>query len=218
MGVLVMVIGKSGSGKSTSLRNFPEGSIGVLNVASKPLPFRKHLPTINGAGYATIRAALGQNDYRAYAVDDSTYLMQFAMFDHAKEQGYGKFTTMAVDFKGLLDAAARTSPDTIVYFLHHPQFGEDGSSKPQTVGKMLDNQLCVEGLFPIVLECDIRDGKHVFLTQTDGSGIAKAPVDVETGERMLPEVMPNDLYQVDAAIREWWGLAPLLDQVVEVDE
>lgn len=209
MGVLVMVIGKSGSGKSTSLRNFEDGTIGVLNVASKPLPFRRHLPTVDGADYAMIRAALASGKYRAYAIDDSTYLMQFAMFDHAKEQGYGKFTTMALDFKGLLDAAVRTPPDTVVYFLHHPQFGEDGSSKPQTVGKMLDQQLNIEGLFPVVIECAIRDGQHVFVTENDGYGIAKAPVEVETGERMLPPVMPNDLKAVDDAIRAFWGLKPI---------
>lgn len=206
MGVLVMVIGKSGSGKSTSLRNFADDEIGVLNVASKPLPFRKHLPTVNAPTYDQIKAAFASGKYKSYAVDDSTYLMQFDAFKYAKIKGYDKFVDMAVDFKTLLDAAIAAPPDTIVYFLHHPQFSDDGSSKPQTVGKMLDNQLCIEGLFPIVIECTVKDGEHVFVTDDPG-GIAKAPVDVETGERMLPAIMPNDLKAVDDAIRDFWGLA-----------
>lgn len=207
MGVLVMVIGKSGSGKSTSLRNFGPGDVGVLNVASKPLPFRKHLPTVNAPSYQQIKAALASGQYPSYVIDDSTYLMQFDAFKYAKVKGYDKFVDMAVDFKSLLDAARDAPENTIVYFLHHPQFSDDGATKPQTVGKMLDNQLCVEGLFPIVIECTIKDGQHVFVTENDGMGIAKSPVDVETGERMLPSVMPNDLKAVDDAIREFWGLS-----------
>ena len=211
MGVLVMVIGKSGSGKSSSLRNFENQEIGIFNVASKPLPFKKALAVFNTASYETIMSSIKANTRRAYAIDDSTYLMQFSMFDRAKEKGYDKFTDMAVSFKKLLDTAAATSKDTIVYFLHHPQFGDDGAAKPQTVGKMLDNQLNIEGLFPIVLECTYKDGEHVFVTNNDGFNIAKSPVDLASGEAMLPPIMPNDLKLVDTCIRTFWGLAPLMD-------
>lgn len=209
MGTLVMVIGKSGSGKSTSLRNFEPDEVGVFSVAGKRLPFRKQLQVANTSDYASIGAALTRNAYNAYVIDDSTYLMQFKAFEYAKVKGYDKFVEMAVDFERLLEYAKNTNPDTIVYFLHHPQFGEDGSSKPQTVGRMLDNQLNIEGLFPIVIEATVKDGQHVFVTKNDGINIAKAPVDVSTGERMLPEIMDNDLKAVDTAIREFWSLAPL---------
>ena len=210
MGALVMVLGKSGSGKSSSLRGFEPDEVGVFNVAGKPLPFRKQLKTADNCDYRTIKAALAKNGLNAYVIDDSTYLMQFDMFKYAKVKGYDKFTDMAVDFKGLLDAARATSPDTIVYFLHHPQFNDSGESRPQTVGRMLDNQLCIEGLFPIVIGCRVRDGRHEFVTHSeDEASIFKAPVDVETGERMLPEVMDNDLKAVDTAIRGFWHMAPL---------
>lgn len=204
-----MVIGKSGSGKSTSLRNFEPDEVGVFSVAGKRLPFKKQLQVANTSDYASIGAALTRNAYNAYVIDDSTYLMQFKAFEYAKVRGYDKFVEMAVDFERLLEYAKNTNPDTIVYFLHHPQFGEDGSSKPQTVGRMLDNQLNIEGLFPIVIEATVKDGQHVFVTKNDGINIAKAPVDVSTGERMLPEIMDNDLKAVDTAIREFWNLAPL---------
>lgn len=201
MGTLCMVIGKSGSGKSTSLRNFEPDEVGIFNVAGKPLPFRKRLPSADNCGYAEIKRSLARNALMAYVVDDSTYLLQFSMFAHAKERGYEKFTDMALEFEQLLRAAMSTSTDTVVYFLHHPQFADDGRMKPQTVGKMLDNQLNIEGLFPIVIECRVEDGKHVFTTNNEG--IAKSPMG------MLQPTMDNDLKAVDTAIREYWQLAPL---------
>lgn len=215
MGVLVMVIGKSGSGKSTSLRNFEPDEVGVFSCANKPLPFRRRLAVAYTSDYAKICAALQKNGKRAYVIDDSTYLMQFDNFRYAKVSGFDKYVNMAVSFERLLECARLTSPDTIVYFLHHPQFSDNGAAKPQTVGKMLDNQLCVEGLFPIIIESAVQDGEHVFVTRNDGTNIAKAPVDVETGERMLPETMPNDLKAVDTKIREFWGLAPIKDEEKE---
>lgn len=207
MGQIVMIIGKSGSGKSTSLRNFKKGEVGVLNVAGKRLPFRNDLKSADNPSYATCKAALKGNDFRAYVIDDSTYLMQFQNFALAKQKGYDKFTDMAVDFKDLLRTAAEdTNEDTITYFLHHPQFEDDGSSKPQTIGKMLDSQLNIEGLFPIVLECKNIEGRHVFITQNDGTNIAKSPMGMfETNE------IDNDLKAVDTTIREYWGMKGLND-------
>lgn len=201
MGTLAMVIGPSGSGKSTSLRNFEPGEVGIFNTAGKPLPFRKRLPKVDRADYDMIKKTLIANNKRAYVIDDSTYLMQFDAFRYAKVKGYDKFVDMAQDFEQLLEAAMATNDDTIVYFMHHPQFADDGTSKPQTVGKMLDNQLNIEGLFPIVIECKVKDGAHVFVTNDEG--IAKSPMD------MLPPVMDNDLKAVDTAIRAYWGLKQL---------
>lgn len=204
MGVLVMVLGKSGAGKSTSLRNFEADEIGIFNVAGKPLPFRKRLPKADRCGYRDIAATLAKNDLRAYAVDDSTYLMQFSNFAKAKETGYGKFVDMAVEFERLLEAAIATDENTVVYFLHHPDVDERGSVRPKTIGRMLDEKLCIEGLFPIVINCEVRDGKHVFSVEPDERGIAKAPMGM-----FEKDVFENDLKAVDAAIREYWQLAPL---------
>ena len=212
MGELVMVIGKSGSGKSTSLRNFEPDEVGVFSCAGKRLPFRKRLKVANTSDYATIEAKLLENGKRAYVIDDSTYLMQFRAFEFAKVKGYDKFVEMAVDFEHLLGTARMTSPDTITYFLDHPQLADDGAAKPQTVGKMLDNQLNVEGLFPIVIEARLKDGRHVFVTKNDGQNIAKSPMG------MLPEVMDNDLKAVDTAIREYWGMAPLTGAHAPADD
>lgn len=204
MGVLVMVLGKSGAGKSTSLRNFEADEIGIFNVAGKPLPFRKRLPKADRCGYRDIAATLAKNDLRAYAVDDSTYLMQFDNFARAGDSGYQKFTDIAVSFERLLEAAMATDENTVVYFLHHPDEDERGNVRPKSVGKMLNEKLCIEGLFPIVLNCEVRDGKHVFSVEADERGIAKAPMGM-----FEKDVFDNDLKAVDAAIREYWQLEPL---------
>ena len=101
--------------------------------------------------------------------------MAFESFDHAKEMGYGKFTNMALNFRNLIDTVIRGTPeDCIVYFLHHTELGDNGKIKAKTLGKMLDNQLTVEGLFSIVLLCKVEGAEHFFITNSDGTNPAKS--------------------------------------------
>lgn len=203
MGIPVLVLGESGSGKSTALRNFDPAEIGIFNVASKPLPFRKKMMVVNGAGYGTILKSLSNPKLKAYAIDDSQYLLAFEFFDRAQETGYGKFTELALNFRNLIQfVIMNTPPDVIVYFLHHTERRDDGVLKAKTIGKMLDEKLTVEGLFSIVLLCQARQDKHVFVTQSSGISTAKSPMD------MFPGEIDNDLKLVDTAIREYWGLNP----------
>lgn len=201
MGIPVLILGESGSGKSTSLRNFEEGQIGIFNVASKPLPFRKKLPKVDGASYKTIVKGLSNPKLKSYAIDDSQFLLVFESFDRAKENGYGKFTDFALNFYNLVKfVVEQTPPDCIVYFLHHTEKTDDGRTKAKTIGKMLDNQLTVEGMFAIVLLCKTDGTRHYFETQSDGWTTAKSPID------MFEKEIDNDLAMVDKTIREYWGL------------
>jgi hypothetical protein len=194
-------MGASGSGKSTSLRNFEPDELGIFNVASKPLPFRKKLPVVNNATYNTIYKGLTNPKRKTYVIDDSQYLMAFESFDHAKETGYGKFTNMAVNFRNLISYVVTQLPDDVfVYFLHHTETDENGHIKAKTLGKMLDNQLTVEGLFSIVLLCQIEASEHYFITNSDGSNSAKSPME------MFEPKIDNDLKFVDTTIREYYGL------------
>lgn len=201
MGIPVLIMGESGSGKSASLRNFEPDEIGILNVASKPLPFRKKLKKVDNATYKTIYKALTDPKLKIYAIDDSQYLMAFEMFARAKETGYGKFTDCAKQFYDLIQFVIRNTPDDcIVYFLHHVEKTDSGDIKAKTQGKMLDNQLTLEGLFSIVLLCE-TDGKiHKFITQSDGSTTAKSPME------MFELEIDNDLKFVDSTIREYYEL------------
>ena len=198
MGVAVLVLGESGSGKSTSLRNFEPDEVGIFNVMGKPLPFRKKLPKADHAMYGTIQQSLSANKLRAYVVDDAGYLMQLENFRRIKESGYSKFSEMARNFESLIEWATQTDPDTIVYIMMHYDTDANGKMKPRTVGRMIDEKFCIEGACPIVL--------HVFVSKGDGFNGAKAPMD------MLPDVMDNDLKAVDSAIREYWDMKPLKDE------
>ena len=140
-------------------------------------------------------------------VDDANYLMAFQNFALANQTGYGKFTTMAVNFEQLLEAANSTNEDTITYFLMHPDYDEQGRMRPKSIGKMLDNQLCIEGMFPVVLVAERTEDGYRFVTQTDGQTCAKSPMGM-----FAETVIDNDLKAVDAAIREYWGMAPLTER------
>lgn len=201
MGIIVLVLGESGSGKTTSLRNFTK-EIGVFNVASKPLPFRnkENIQVANNITYDKICRFLKSNKMDTYIIDDSQYLMAFEMFDNVKTTGYDKFTNIAINFKKLLDAARNTKDDTIVYFLHHLEENDNGKSKIKTIGKMLDQQLTIEGLFSIVLQAKVSNNGYKFLTNSNGQNPCKSPME------MFPMEIDNDLNFVDKTIREYYGL------------
>lgn len=201
MGVPILILGASGSGKSSSLRNFDPAEIGIFNVAGKPLPFRKKLPMANNARYETIYKGLKDPKLKTYVIDDSQYLMAFESFDHAKETGYGKFTNMALNFRNLINYIVTALPDDcFVYFLHHTELSEDGRIKAKTLGKMLDNQLTLEGLFSIVLLCQVEGSEHFFITNSDGSNPAKSPME------MFEPKIDNDLKFVDTTIRAYYEI------------
>lgn len=203
MGIPVLILGETGSGKSYSLRNFDPEEIGIFNIGSKMLPFRKKMKVVNNAWYGTITKSLSSPTLKSYVIDDSQYLLSFEFFDRAQEKGYDKFTEIALNFYNLLQFIIRnTPPDVIVYFLHHTERRDDGFLKAKTIGKMLDEKLTVEGLFTVVLLCKARTDGHCFVTQSKGISTAKSPVD------MFPPEMENDLKAVDTIIREYWGLNP----------
>lgn len=198
MGIPVLILGESGSGKSASLRNFEQGEVLILNVADKPLPFRKRLDKVNGAGYRAIYAELRAPRYKRYVIDDSQYLMTFELFAKSSEVGYQKFTDLANHFYNMLKIVRDEMPrDVIVYLLHHTEI-VDGRIKAKTIGKMLDEKLTLEGLFSIVLLCQTDGRNHQFITQSDGYTTAKSPME------MFPLAIENDLKMVDDTIREYY--------------
>lgn len=202
MGIPVLIMGESGSGKSASMRNFEASEVGIINVAGKPLPFRKKLQKLNTSDYGAIMNALYKSEKKSFVIDDSQYLLCFEMFNKAKEIGYQKFTDMALNFYTLIRFIIEKLPeDKLVYFLHHTEVTAEGKTKAKTIGKMLDEKLTVEGLFSIVLFCQTDGERHYFVTQSDGSTTAKSPM-----EMFEEREIDNDLKMVDTAIREYFEL------------
>ena len=214
MAIPVLIIGRSGSGKTYSLKNFREGEIGVISVEKGRLPFRSDIkvvkvpkdPTggeardaaqLNAAKYSWIMRAVKNAKTKAIVIDDSQYLLVNELFDRTYEKGYDKFTSMAQKFRDLIHFINELEEDDkIVYFLHHSEQDSDGREKVKTIGRMLDEKLTVEGCFDIVIYCQ----DHKFFTQSNGQSTAKTPED------MFPLEIPNDLKAVDTAIREYYGL------------
>lgn len=213
MAIPVLVIGRSGSGKTYSLKNFTADEVGIISVEKGRLPFKSNLKTVripkefgedintyaklNVARYSWIEMVIRKSKAKSIVIDDSQYLLVNELFDRSKEKTYDKFTDMARNFRDLIHYINELEDEEkIVYFLHHSELDSDGREKVKTIGKMLDEKLTVEGCFDIVLYCQ----DHKFFTQANGMSTAKSP------EGMFELEIPNDLKEVDKAIREYYGL------------
>lgn len=201
MSILCMIYGQSGTGKSTSLRNFSPDEVAVINVSGKPMPFRTKLQTYNTDDYAKILNALQKTTRKSIVIDDATYLMVGEFMRNAKVAGYQKYTDMAVSFNNLIEFASKLSDDVIVYFMGHSEQADDGREHFKTIGKMLDNYVTVEGKFTIVLKTVVQDGKYMFATHNNGQDTVKSPMGL-----FEQDLIDNDLKAVDTAIREYWEI------------
>lgn len=212
MALPVLIIGRSGSGKTYSLKNFGPEDVGIISVEKGRLPFKSDLKVvklkkfsneeyspaqINAARYSWLEMVIKASKAKSIVIDDSQYLLANELFDRANEKGYDKFTSMAANFRDLIHFVNELEDDNkIVYFLHHSELDADGKEKVKTIGKMLDEKLCVEGCFDIVIYC--QDNK--FFTQANGQSVAKTP------EGMFDLEIPNDLKFVDTTIRKYYGM------------
>lgn len=201
MAVLVMIYGQSGTGKSTSLRNFKNEEVAVVNVSGKPLPFRGNIKPYNSDNYTKIMSAIKQTDRKSIVIDDATYLMVNEFMRTAKQTGYQKYTDMACSFNGLIEFCSALPDDKIVYFMGHSDQADDGREHFKTIGKMLDNYVTVEGRFTIVLKTVVQDGRYMFSTQNNGQDTVKSPIGL-----FNDNLIDNDLKAVDIAIREYWNM------------
>lgn len=204
-------MGESGSGKSASLRNFAPNEISVFNVTSKPLPFKQgktKLPKIDNATYADIANALANPNKRAYVIDDAGYLLSFEMFKRANETGYSKFTDMAKNFFDMLDFINTKLPNDIIVYItmHTEDDSEMHKTKAKTIGKMIDQNLNLEGLFTIVLRAMQTEDGYKFITRDDRVSTAKSPMGMFESDKI-----DNDLKEVDRIIREYYDMKPLVD-------
>lgn len=207
MAKIVLVYGKSGSGKSTSLRNFKPEEISVFSVAGKDLPFRggNKIPTCNNATYADIAQGLANPTKKCYVIDDCGYLMTFAALRRATEKGFEKWNELSFDFFQMIDFLINKVPnDVIVYFMMHEDVDANGQVCAKTCGKVIRDTLALEGLFETVIRSVHDDTGYKFILKDEVNTITKTPMD------MFSETScDNDLKAIDAVIRDFYGMPPL---------
>ena len=209
MGVGVLVYGRSGSGKSRSLKNFAEDEIFLVNVIGKPLPFPGRFRyCIKSDNYNTIKNGLKKMPSKVAVIDDAGYLLTDAfMRGHSAPKSgsssFDLFNDIADSFWDLLRFIQNDLPeDVIVYIIMHEATSDYGETKLRTIGKLLDEKVCVEGMVSVALRCMVEGDRHYFRTQSSGMDISKSP------EGMFEAEIENDLKAVDTRIREYWGLTP----------
>mgnify|MGYP002802770669 FL=1 len=207
MGIPVLIIGKSGSGKSRSLKNCVGKDFGVIRVLNKPLPFRGKLPGNVCNDYGKIKNAIKDNRWpKSIVIDDAGYLITGQFMEGHNTTGKGNavfslYNQLADDFYRLIRTIADDAPaDRIVYVIMHEDTNEFGDIKPKTIGKLLDEKVCLEGMFTIVLRA-VKGERYMFVTQSRDGAVSKSPDDMfESVE------IDNDLLYVDNTIREYYGI------------
>ncbi len=213
MSIAALILGTSGSGKSTSLRNLDPAHTLLIQCIAKPLPFRSAGWTLrsktnaNGNIFRTdnsahIVAAMERSSADVVVIDDYQAVMVNELMSRSTEKGYEKFTDIAKGAWNVFNAAGKLAEHRRVYIMAHTQTDDFGGVRMKTVGKMVDQTLVPEGYFTIVLRTEIINGQYLFATQTNGQDCAKSPMG------LFPEKhVPNDLAEVDATIFEFYGLA-----------
>lgn len=215
MSITTFILGESGTGKSTSLRNLDPTKTLLIQPIRKPLPFKskgwKVRVSLKSDGNiiqtddpALIERLLRQSPHEVVVVDDFQYVMANEFMRRTDERGFDKFTEIGRHAWDILSAANQLADHRRVYILAHTDTDQNGKTKIKTIGKMLDEKITLEGMVTIVLRTQVRDGHYTFATQNNGNDTCKSPMGM-----FADQFIPNDLAEVDRAICEFYDLAPL---------
>jgi len=219
---LIGIVGQTGTGKSTSIKNLNHKETYIINVAKKELPFKgaeklynsenKNYKEVDDANEITrlLRNISEKAPHiKNIIIEDSNYIMGFNMLARATEVGFTKFTIMAKDMVELFREARRLRDDLKVFYFTHPETIEDGGEiigyKIKTAGKLIDNQIVLEGLLTVCLYTFVEESKdgtatYNFVTNRFKKYPAKSP------DGMFAEIkIPNNLQEVVNAIDEYYN-------------
>lgn len=205
MGEIVIIYGKSGVGKSRSLKTFKEDEIFLIQAIKKRLPFKNSFKySCVSSNVNTILEQLQKMPLKVAVIDDAGYILTSEfMNNHRNLKGNAAFelyNDIADHFWILLNGIKNLPDDVIVYLMMHEETNDYGETKLRTIGKLLNDKCNIEGMITICLRAVIEDNQHIFVTQNMGNDISKSP------EGMFEDKIPNDLKAVDNAIREYYGL------------
>lgn len=222
----ILIIGESGSGKSTSLEYLDPKSTFVVNVGKKPMPFRgwknnyslltkenpkgNYIESDNAATICSIMKHVDKNmpHIKTVVIDDFQYVMANEYMRRANERGFDKFTDIGLHAWEIANAGKEMREDVTFIMIGHAEISTDlqGNRKLKfkTIGKLVDNVITMEGMFTIVLFTDVSPDadnkiKHSFITQSDGSTTAKTPKGMFADAKV-----PNDITKVIESINEYY--------------
>jgi len=213
MSISTLILGTSGSGKSTSMRNLSPADTLLIQVVRKPLPFKSKdwrpfdkdtCPTGNVIvtdHWESITKLAAKTKRKVIVIDDFQYVLANEFMRRSEEKGFEKFTDIGRHAWEVMTAMNNLPDDVRVYVLSHSQEDDNGRTKMKTIGKMLDEKITPEGLFTIVLRAGTSDGQYYFATRNNGSDTTKAPIDLFDTDRV-----DNDLAAVDLAICDYYGI------------
>lgn len=199
--VPILLIGASGSGKSTSLRNFKKDEVAIVNVLGKPLPFRTELNAPKCDNYDVILKSIQQTDKKTIIIDDANYLITNEFMNKSSIKGYDKYNDMANNFWNLINGIKSVQGGKCVYLIMHEDTDENGNIKPKTIGKLLDDKCNIQGMFTICIRSMYENGNYIFRLKTNGQDCVKTPFDM-----FDKETMENDLKAFDDVVREYYYL------------
>jgi hypothetical protein len=212
MSIATLILGSSGSGKSTSLRNLDPSNTLLIQCIKKPLPFKatgwkvRITDTSEGNVFQTsdppkIEKIMRGSPHEIVVIDDYQAVMVNELMSRSKEKGYDKFTDIGKNAWNIFNAAGDLAEHRRVYVLAHTQTDDFGQVRMKTVGKLVDQHIVPEGFFTIVLRTEVINGNYKFSTQTNGQDCAKSPMG------MFDELhIENDLMAVDKAIVDFYQL------------
>lgn len=212
----ILILGESGSGKSTAIRTLPPAQTFIINVLAKPLPFKGSNKTytklstdgLTGNYYCSDNFAKIKNaihlvntkrpEIKYLVLDDFGYVIMNDYMNKAMLKGYDKYNELGKNFSDLINLVNALREDLFCFVMMHIEENQQGKTKPKTVGKMIDQYVCIEGKFTYVLHTFVSDGMHRFLTNYDGVHMAKSPMGLFDGQ-----LIPNDLKLVADSITEY---------------
>lgn len=201
----ILIMGESGTGKSTSLRNCDPATTAVVNPVGKPLPFKNHFEMLNNetdAGkivkYMKAQAATGK---KLIVVDDFQYILAVPYMNRIKETGWDKYNDFGANYFEIINCCKDLPDDVVVAYLTHLETLDNGLTTVKLIGKLLREKITIEGLFTVVLRTGVNEAKYYFYTQNSGKDTVKSPLG------MFPAyAIENDLNYVVDKIRNYYEL------------
>lgn len=206
MAITSLIIGDSGTGKSTSLRNLDPSETFLINVIDKLLPIRggaKLYAPLSPDGmtgnyyvtddYSAISRVIKlindkRPDIKNLVIDDFQYIMGNEFMRRATEKSWDKFTEIGQHADHIIMQLLHSRADLFAFVLSHNVVKDDGTSTLLTLGKILDDKIKLIGKFSAICHTKIVDEKYYFLTHNDGYHVARMPFAME-----IEKLIPNDL-------------------------